>query len=242
MRYVPANAFCPAAPEPSACNPVMATPQMPIGSDVTPMSVPESSQNALTVNCAANTSIFSPEPPVFAMQLVAVMVFPVDFPISSFRNPTRSIPTVVDAMTIQVISDSAVAAPPLSAFLVVVITPPQVPIGPDSPPMALVITVQGAVAITVHPNPPVTTPHPLVSTMEMVVEMILAPQVPVGSNTNPPPAIPTSQDPQTVQVAANSAILAPPPARSPAVMISPVEFPLRPNPSPASLVIPHQSS
>jgi hypothetical protein len=109
---VTANALCLPAPEPATCTVTrIAAVQFPIRSDVAPMLVPEPSQNAKAVDVTANSSILAPEPSVLAMQLVPVVVAPPELPVFSLHNPTRTCPSFVDAMAIQVISNAAVAAP-----------------------------------------------------------------------------------------------------------------------------------
>lgn len=129
LVQVPANAFCLTPPEPSSSTVNrMPSPCMPIRPDMAPMSMPESSQNAKAVCDRTNTSISSPEPSIFAMQFMAVVVSPPQSPIASLHHPLCSSPSVIDASTVQVISNTAVTAPSPSAASVVMVASPQMPI------------------------------------------------------------------------------------------------------------------
>lgn len=202
-----------------------------------PMFVPESSQNPKAVCDRTHTSISSPEPSVFTMQLVAVMVSPPQSPVASLHHPLCSSPVVVDTSAVQMISDTAVTTPSPSATSIVMVATPQMPVGTHTAPATLIIPVQRAQSVTVHTYATEPAPPPLRAAMEPMVVVVLAPQMPVASHTNPTPTGPSTQCAQPVQVTADSAVSSPEPLGSPVIMISSVQTPVSSNLPPMSLVI-----
>lgn len=77
LVLVPSDSPCLATPEPpSRSVNTMASPHVPIRPDVTPMTMPEPPQNAKTICDRSNSAVLTPEPSVFAVQTVSVMVAP----------------------------------------------------------------------------------------------------------------------------------------------------------------------
>jgi len=137
-------------PEPTTRTIIMITlPHMPVGAYMPPVSVPEAAQNAATVHVMSDTLVLTPEPPIFAMELVAVMVFSPQLPVPAFHDPLGTSPALEDSTSVQVIANSLETTPAPAGLLVVVVAAVQVPVCPNTFPASLHIAVQGSQAVTV---------------------------------------------------------------------------------------------
>jgi hypothetical protein len=84
-----------------------------------------------------------------------------------------------------VASHSPVSSPEPSWTLVVVVPPPQVPVGTHILPMALVVFIEHASTVSVHANTFEPAPCPACASMELVIVSIATVEVPVSANTDP---------------------------------------------------------
>jgi len=226
------------APKPSWAPVVMvASPEVPVRTDPTPVTLIITIQSPQTIAVHANSAVATPDPAVLSMEVMIVVIASPEMPVLSHGVPSCSSPALVDAPAVEVARNTPVTTPDPARSFVVVIPTPEMPVRPNSPPMALVVAIQGAIAITVHPNPPVTTPHPLVSTMEMVVVMIFAVEVPIAADVVPASSVPAAQDSQTVQMTRNAAVPAPEPTRSTEIPVALPQVPVRAHSTPMALII-----
>lgn len=137
-------------PEPTTRTIIMITlPHMPVGAYMPPVSVPEAAQNAAAVHVMSDTLVLTPEPPILAMELVAVMVFSPQLPVPAFHDPLGTSPALEDSTSVQVIANSPETTPAPAWRLVVVVAAVQVPVCPNTSPASLHIAVQGSQAVTV---------------------------------------------------------------------------------------------
>jgi len=146
------------------------------------------------------------------MEAMIVMVLAVKAPVRTNSDPTSSRPSLLDAQAVQMPTNTLIATPEPSVGLVVVIAAVQVPIGPHALPATLHVDIQGAQAVTMHSNALKATPTPLSASVETVVVMVLAVQVPIRADTDPLCTSPSTKDTQTIQVAANTLGSAPEPS------------------------------
>jgi len=104
---------------------------------------------------------------------------------------------------------------------VVMIPAPEVPVCPNTAPVALVIAVQRSQPVSVHANAPVPSPYPPVSTMEVVIVVVPPPEVPVAAHVMPASTIPALVHPEAVPVSADLFVgVGPEPASSLIVMVA----------------------
>jgi len=157
---------------------------------------------------------------------MVVIIASVQVPISSNVVPSRARPASQDAQTVQVPPNPSVPAPEPARTLVVMVASVQMPVRAHSAPVALVIAVQCAQAVQVHTNAPVPSPSPLSAAMHAVVVMIAAPQVPVAAHVVPACTIPATENSQSVQMTANSAVSTPEPARASVVVVATPQVPV----------------
>jgi hypothetical protein len=64
----------------------------------------------------------------------------------------------------------------------------------------------------VHTNATESSPAPLSSAMEMVIVVVLTPQVPISADVVPAVSVPPTQDAQAIQMTSNFAEPAPEPS------------------------------
>jgi hypothetical protein len=129
------------------------------------------------------------------MQMMVVVVFAPQVPIAADLMPTGTIPTPVDAQSVTMTADFAVVvAPEPARSFVVVITSPQVPVGANTTPVTLMVAIQGSQTVQVNSNAPIAAPSPSVPTMEMVVVIISAVEMPITPHLVPPSTIPAPED------------------------------------------------
>jgi len=103
--------------------------------------------------------------------------------------------------------------------------------------VSLIVAIQSAQPIKMHPNPSIASPGPALSSVITVVVMVSSPQMPVGPHLMPARPIPSLQDAQAVQVSVNATPLAPEPPRSLVVVVAPVQMPIGAHSAPMTLVV-----
>jgi len=103
--------------------------------------------------------------------------------------------------------------------------------------VSLIVAIQSAQPIKMHPNPSIASPGPELSSVITVVVMVSSPQMPVGPHLMPARPIPSLQDAQAVQVSVNATPLAPEPPRSLVVVVAPVQMPIGAHSAPMTLVV-----
>jgi len=116
------------------------------------------------------------------------------------------------------------------------------PVGPNSTPTALMISVQCTESVQVHANASVTSPGPPSASMKAMIIMIPPVQVPVAAHLHPASTSPALQNPQAIQVPSNSPSATGEPSRCPVIVVAPVQVPVRTHASPVTLVIPVERS
>jgi len=122
--------------------------------------------------------------------------------------------------------NATVAAPEPARSPVVVVATPQVPVRSHTTPMTLVISVQSSQPVQMDTNASITSPCPAVSSMQVMIVVIPAPQMPVCTHTMPPGTIKPFQDAQAVQMSANASRTTPEPPWSLVVVIAPPQVPI----------------
>jgi len=103
------------------------------------------------------------------------------------------------------------------------------------------IAIECAQTIQVHANASVPSPCPPVAPMQMVIVIVSAIQVPVGSHIAPIAAVVALQNAETIQMPTNAFVASPEPARSLPEMSSAPQMPVRAHAAPVALVISVQS-
>jgi len=232
------------SPEPSRALVVMIpTPQMPVGTNTTPMSLVISVQCAQTVPVHTNAPVSTPHPLVAAVEMVVVIIAPVQMPIASHIVPMASGPPPVHTQSVPMPTNLPIAVSPEPArSLVVVVTTPQVPVSAHTAPVPLVVSVQGSQSVEVHTDAAESAPSPLVASVQVMIVVIPPVQMPIRTDSMPPGAIPPLQDAQAVQMASNSAVTSPEPMGAFVIMVATPQMPIGTDAAPAALVIPVKSS
>jgi len=231
------------SPEPSRALVVMIpTPQMPVGTNTTPMSLVISVQCAQTVSVHTNAPVSSPHPLVAAVEMVVVIITPVQMPVASHIVPMASRPPPVHAQSVPMPTNLPVAvSPEPTRPAVVVVMTPQVPVRAYTAPVALVVSVQRSQSVQVHTDSAESAPPPLVASVQMMIVVIPAVQMPIRTDSVPPGAIPPLQDAQAVQMASNTAVTSPEPMGPFVVMVATPHMPIGADAAPVALVIPVKS-
>jgi len=116
------------------------------------------------------------------------------------------------------------------------------PVRADTAPVALVIAVQRSQPVQVHTNAPEPTPAPLGPTMQVVIVVVLAPQMPIRTNVVPAMTVPPAEDAQAIQVTSNTAVPAPEPSVRLVIMVPAPQVPVGSHTTPVTLVIPVKCS
>jgi hypothetical protein len=210
---------------------------MPVRAHAAPVALVIAIQGAQAVEVHTDAPVPSPSPLSAAMHAVVVVIATPQVPVAANLHPARTGPAPQDAQAVQVTANATPSAPEPARALVVVVATPQVPIRADSTPVSLVVAIQGSQPIQMNTDSPETSPHPLVSAMQMMVVVVPSVQMPVAAHIVPPSAIPSSVDPQTVQMTADPAVSAPEPAWSLIVLIAAIEVPIGADAAPMSLVV-----
>lgn len=168
------------APEPTARSVVMVfLPQMPVCAHATPMTLVIAPQRTATVQMYTNSFVSTPPPAGATVQTVVVVISAVQLPETANHNPPGTSPTQEIAPAVEVSTNAFGSAPDPAIWSGVMVAPPQMPVSTNSAPVALVVTVEGAVTVQMQTNAPVAAPSPLMATMEPVVVMVFAVQVPI---------------------------------------------------------------
>jgi len=201
------------SPEPAVCPiVVVAPPQMPVGPHTAPMPLIVAVEGPVAVQVDSDAPVTTPRPSSSTMKPMVVTVALVQMPVSTHAYPLCSSPALVNAQAIQMTPNPSELTPEPPRPFVIMITTPQMPVGSHIPPMTLMITVELPSAVQVHTNASIPAPTPLGATMEAVVVMIAAVQLPESSNDHPLCTSPSPLDAHAVQVASDSAISAPRPS------------------------------
>jgi len=195
-------------PEPSGwAVELVLPPHVPVRSNAAPMPVVVLLQNAQAILMVSNALVGgSPNPAGPSMKAMAVVVPLPQSPIAASQDPAGTGPPEQFTGTVQMVPNAAVAAPAPHRPLIVMVFPPQMPVGSDSAPMSLVVAVQSSQPISMQTDPPEATPDPLGASVQAMTVMVSPDQVPVATNCFPTGASPTSQDPQAVEVPTNPAM------------------------------------
>lgn len=191
-----------------------------------PAAVPETAEDASTVEVMANSLVASPEPTILAMQLVAEVILPVQLPIPTDDNPTAAIPPLQDAQAVQMATNTLGSSVVPTEWTVKVVSLVQMPVGSDMAPVTMPEAAQNAAAVQVMANALVFAPEPAVLAMQLVSVSVSAPQLPVRALHNPAGTSPTPQDTLAVLVVANPPESTPAPAWPLVEMIAPPESPV----------------
>jgi hypothetical protein len=99
------------------------------------------------------------------MQAVVVVIAAEESPILADLDPAGTSPAPLDPESIQMATDSTTATPGPPIGLVVVIVLPLVPICAHTAPVAVVVALENAQAISVETDAPVLSPDPASATM-----------------------------------------------------------------------------
>merc|ERR1712054_253097 len=130
----------------------------------------------------ANALVLVSPPPLGAtVEPVVVAVLPDELPVATNSHPSRTIPFLVDTVTVLMAANAAETTPEPAWALVVVVPPPQLPVATNPPPVTLDIAVQVTAAVLVGTNAAETTPPPLGATVEPVVVVVAPVQMPVAA-------------------------------------------------------------
>jgi len=217
---VPPNSLVFARPEVPVSTVIMiATEKIPECTDTAPMAVVIRLQDAQTITVKTHAPVRTPDPTLSTMEFVAVMVATNQVPIMTHHNPLHTCPTLEKPVTIQMIANALVPSPGPSTRFVIMVFLPQVPVCTDTLPMTLMVAIQGAQSVSMDSNTSESTPTPTSLPVEAVIKVILLPQMPVASNSDPTGTSPTHVSSQAVQVTANTTGLAPQPTRAFVVVV-----------------------
>lgn len=120
---------------------VVTLPQLPVRSHVAPVSIVVAVQSSVAIQVDTNASVATPSPLSSSMKTVAIMILADEVPVRPDLDPACSIPLLVGSQAVQMVSNTAVAAPnPPWAFVEMVFAP-EVIIRAHLLPMALAIAL-----------------------------------------------------------------------------------------------------
>jgi hypothetical protein len=205
---------------------IVAAVQVPVAPDLHPTGTGPTPQDAQAVQVHANAPESSPSPLRAAMEAMVVVIATPQVPVAADLHPARAGPSPQDTQPVLMAADSSSSAPEPPRSSVIMVASPQVPVCAHATPTALVVAVQGTQTIQMHTNAPEPAPPPLVATMQMMVVVVAAVQMPVRSNTHPVRTCPTPQGSQSVLMATDSTITTPEPPRSLVIMIATIQVPV----------------
>jgi len=176
----------PCAPEPSrTLVEMLALPYVPIRPHSPPMALVISKQSSQTVSVNTDAPESTPNPSCAAMQVVVIMIFFVQMPVTTDNSPLHTSPLLENAVTVSMTTNSTPSAPAPSCWFVVMISLPKMPVGTHTTPLALDVTHQDPQAVPVHTDPSEAAPSPAGFTMQTMVEMISTIQVPIAAYNHP---------------------------------------------------------
>jgi hypothetical protein len=228
---MPANTLVSASPEvPGRLVVMVALPQVPIGSDIAPLSLIIALENAPTIPMHTNALVTSPTPALPSMKAVVVVVALVEMPVRTNLVPACAIPAPENAQAIEVTPDSACATPEPPAWFEVFVTTIEVPISTNILPTTLIVAVEAAMPIKVHTNAFIATPTPLGATMQAMIVFVTAVEFPVTAAISPLRAIPSPICAPAVLVPTDTfpltAVTTPAPLRSLVVVVAAPQVPV----------------
>jgi hypothetical protein len=181
----------------------------------------------MTIKMDTNTTESTPSPSGAAMQTMVVMITTVQTPVAANIHPTSTRPATIGDQSVLVTTDTLVTVGPEPAWsLVVVISPPQMPVRTHTTPTSLVIAVQRAQSVTMNANAPEPSPTPLCSAMMFVIVMVATVQMPVSTDNHPFCTCPTLEDAHAVEVSTNAAETTPEPSIGSVILVATVEVPI----------------
>jgi len=216
---------------------VIFLPHLPELPDNSPLALVISPDNTQAIPVYANTSEGTPSLTHATVVVVIEMVASVAMPELAHNHPFDACPSLQDAQAIQMPSNSPGSANKPTPCSIIVVLLPQVPIGTDTTPFALIVAEQDSQPVPVHTNSPKTTPAPLLPSMELMVVIIAFDDLPIPTDHDPTGTSPTVLDAHTVAMPCNSSVRAPSPAIRSVEVITLPEMPVRPDTSPVALII-----
>jgi hypothetical protein len=231
----------PAESSPSPHGPfvvMVPTVKVPVGAHPAPTALMVTVQGPQPIPVYANAPEPAPDPLVATVKTVVVCVASHQVPIASDHHPLVAGPALVNAQAVQVPTNSAVPAPEPSAWAIVVVFLPHVPIGANAFPAPLVVAPQMTPTIKVVPNATVAAPRPTGPSMEAMVVVVAPVEMPVAPNLDPSRSSPALVRSVSVEVTPDTSVLAPEPAGSLVVVILPPHAPVGPDSTPMPLNIP----
>jgi len=122
-------------------------------------------QDAQAVSVDTDATVGPPAPLVLAVQVMIVVISPVQCPVLAHNHPLGPSPSLEDAQAIQVTSNTTVPAPEPASSSVVVISTVQMPVGAHVLPAIVPEAAQDSQAVQMHTNATVPTPEPTEPTM-----------------------------------------------------------------------------
>ena len=217
--------------------------QLPIGFDSAPPTLAIVLQDAFAIPVQPNALERSPNPAGTAVGKVSKMVLAPQFPVSKWCwCPCYSGPVVQNSFAVKMKANSLELTPTELWTAIIMVFLPQLPIRANSLPLTLIVAIQGFQTVRMEGNAPVTTPNPFSPPMQLVVEVVAPHTKPIFTNNMPSSTIPTLQDSHAVQMAINTALLAPEPPRGTVEVVTLPKVPIRPNSAPFPLDISPQGS
>jgi hypothetical protein len=152
-----------------------------------------------------NAAVAAPRPASSSVITVVVVIATVQPPVAANCVPSSSCPPLVCSPSVEMAANPFVVTRPEPAWaLVIVVSPPEVPVRSHPTPVPLVVPVEGPEAVKVHTNAPVPAPRPAVSSVKAVIVVISTVEAPVPADDNPARASPAVLDSETVQVSADA--------------------------------------
>jgi hypothetical protein len=206
---------------------VVAAVKVPIRSHPSPVALVVPIEHAKSVEMVADASVSAPAPLCAVVVPMIVVVAAVKPPVTSDGDPATAIPSAQPIEAVQVPVHSLRFAPEPSRWLVVVIFLPHGPVGSHMNPLVVPESSENATTVEVNANSAVAPEKPTIFSMEAVLVVVAASEMPVAPHGDPAVPIPSPKNSQTVEMPADATLLAPEPAAPAVVVVLPVEVPVR---------------
>jgi len=209
-------------------------PQVPVRPHLFPSVTHKATKDMKPVKMLSNLLRFAPIPLVLAMKTMFEVISLVQFQITTDNDPFGTIPTLLDLHAVKVSPKSLGCPIEPSARFVEVVALPQMPIGPNMPPMAFLELTQDSTTISMNTNALELAPEPPLLAIEVMVTLV---HLPVTFGTMPFCTIPTLLDFLTVQMITNALVGTPNPTSGLVEVIALPQFPRRSDATPRALDI-----
>jgi hypothetical protein len=186
----------------------------------------------------ADSAEGSPHPSHTSMLTMVEPVATPQMPIRSHPMPSGTIPALQHTQPILVPAHTTIMVrPEPTTRSIILVATVQVPIRFDIAPFSIVVPLENSQSVLVMANATESAPDPASAPVQAVSVMVATHQMPVSAHLHPAGASPAAQDPQAVQVIANSSVPTPEPTSRLVVMVASPQVPVRAHATPMALIV-----